>query len=66
MTDLRQRMLAIVNKWPHTPAGAIADAAIALVLEEAANAVAYLRWQEVDPFDGRTLGHAAATIRAMK
>jgi flavin-binding protein dodecin len=42
------------------------DAAIAVVLEEAASAVAYLRWQEVDPFDDRTLGAAVKAIRAMK
>jgi hypothetical protein len=35
-------------------------------LEEAEKAVAYLRWQEVEPFDGRTLGHAVNAIRAMK
>lgn len=47
-----------------------ADAAIAIIrgetLEEAANAVGNLRWQEVDPFDGRTLGHAVVVIRALK
>jgi len=31
-------------------------------LEQAANAVAYLRWQEINPFDGRTLGHSVMAI----
>lgn len=60
---------------PGEPAGrmpptVLAEAAIDLiraeVLEEAAEAVAYLRWQEVDPFDGRTLGYSVNTIRALK
>jgi hypothetical protein len=36
-----------------------------VALEEAAKAVAYLRWQEVDPYDGRTLGNAVKAIRAL-
>lgn len=41
--ELREKMRAIVNRWPHTAPTSIADAAIALArdatLEEAAKAV---------------------------
>lgn len=35
-------------------------------LDEAIERIGYLRWREVDPFDGRTLGEAVKTIMYMK
>ena len=75
--ELREKMLAIVNKWPRTPAGAIADAAIALArdaaLEEAAkvgDAYALKFHAAANYHDAPEAGNAAeivaAAIRALK
>lgn len=71
MDDLTARIVALIThpKISVTEAQTISELTRhvrTVALKDAAEAVAYLRYQEVEPYDGRTLGAAVRVIEALK
>lgn len=72
--EMREGVLAIVNKWPNTPSGAIADAVIDFIRGETLEDAARVVWVDrvKDPYKDGDYGWnaameaAAAAIRALK